>query len=187
MRARGRLGRWRTPGKRLAMKDVGRSLTGFVVSAASLGVLMICSPLSSASAEETYVAKSQEDIEILSLVLASEVRASNWTKNEVICFSIDGLDPSPQLVKALRQRGLRMRSSAEWSKKFNCGFEVQLEHAQSSSVEGVKVRSRVVDLREINRGEGDLALLQRAGEYSLRKVHGKWSIAQYIAKMPAPH
>ena len=79
--------------------------------------------------------------------------------------------------------GSNVRSSAEWTKKFNCGFEVQMEYSGFDS-QSVKVRSRVVDLREINKGEGDLALLLRDGEYSLKKNDGRWSIQEYVAKLP---
>ena len=41
----------------------------------------------------------------------------------------------------------------------------------------------MVDLREINKGEGDLALLLRDGEYSLKKNDGRWSIQEYVAKL----
>lgn len=35
---------------------------------------------------------------------------------------------------------------------------------------------------EINKGEGDLALLQRDGEYSVMKIEWKWSINEYVNK-----
>jgi hypothetical protein len=73
-----------------------------------------------------------------------------------------------------------VRSSAEWAKKFNCGFELQLEYTQFDLSQSVKVRSKVVDLREINKGEGDLAILLKDGEYSLRRVNGKWSVSEYV-------
>ena len=46
----------------------------------------------------------------------------------------------------------------------------------------IKVRSKVIDLREINTGDAHIATLLKAGEYSLQKVDGKWSIKGYLAK-----
>lgn len=132
--------------------------------------------------ERTYVHQSKEEVEALSLVVASEIKANNWTKSELICFSVNGLDPSASLVKSLRQRNLNVRSSAEWTKRFNCGFELQLEYTQFDLSRSIKVRSKVVDLREINSGEGDLALLLKDGEYSCQKVGGKWRISEYVTK-----
>jgi len=116
------------------------------------------------------------------LVIASEIKANNWVKSELICFSVNSLDPTAELVKSLRQRKFNVRSSAEWAKKFNCGFELQLEYTQFDISQSVKVRSKVVDLREINKREGDLAILLKDGEYSLRRVNGKWSVSEYVAK-----
>jgi hypothetical protein len=82
----------------------------------------------------------------------------------------------------LRQRNLNVRSSGEWAKKFNCAFELQLEYIQSDLSQSVIVRSKVVDLREINKGEGDLAILLKDGEYSLRRVDGKWSVSKYVTE-----
>ena len=132
--------------------------------------------------EQTYTPRSEEEVEVLSLVLASEIKANNWTPSELICFSVNGLDPSAALVKSLRQRYSNVRSAAEWQKKFNCGFELQLEYTRFDPPKNIKVRSRVVDLREINKGEGDLAILLKDGEYSLQKVGSKWSIKDYSAK-----
>jgi hypothetical protein len=75
-----------------------------------------------------------------------------------------------------------VRSTAEWSKKFNCGFELQLDYTQFDVSGSAKVRSKVIDLREINKGEGHIATLLKAGEYSLQKVDRKWSIKGYVAK-----
>lgn len=90
-------------------------------------LLPYCSVLGVASSEKTYTPKSEEEVDVLSLVIAAEVKGNNWTKNELICFSVEGSYPSPKLVKSLRHRDLNMRSSVEWAKKFNCGFELQLE------------------------------------------------------------
>jgi hypothetical protein len=135
--------------------------------------------------KQTYTFRNGEEVDVLSLVLAAQIKANHWAKSELICFSINGLDPSAALVKSLRQRHSNVRSAAEWPKKFNCSFELQLEHTQFDVGRNIKVRSKVVDLRDINKGEGDLAILLKDGEYSLQKVDGKWSINDYAAK-PLP-
>jgi hypothetical protein len=143
-------------------------------------IIVTCPPTKVAASQQTYIPKSEEEVEVLTLVVASEVKANGWKQSEIVCFSINGLDPSATLVEALRRRKLRVRSSAEWAKKFNCGFELQLEYSQLDSSESAKVRSKVVDLREINSGQGDLALLQKDGEYLLKKENTKWSISEYL-------
>jgi hypothetical protein len=128
----------------------------------------------------TYSPKGGDEIEILSLVLEFEVEANRWTKTDLICFSVGQMDPSPKLVKTLRQRKLNLCSSAEWPKKFNCGFEVRMQFVSLDTSQSARVHAEVADYRDINTGQGDLALLQRAGEYTLRKIDGKWSISGYI-------
>jgi hypothetical protein len=140
-----------------------------------LCVLLFYSALTGASSDKTYMPKSEEELDVLSLVLTSEIKANNWAKNELICFSVDGLDPSSKLLKALRRRDFNVRSSSEWGKKFNCGFELQLEYTQFDLSGDIKVRSKVVDLREVNKGEAHIAILVKDGEYSLQKVDGQWS------------
>lgn len=161
-----------------------RAFLRVVISTVSLCAVIVCSAPTADPTEKTYTPKNEEEVQALSLILTSEMKANNWKKNEVICFSINGQDPSPKSVKSLRQRGLNVPSSAEWTKKFNCEFEVQLEYSGFDS-QSVNVRSKVVDLREINGGDGDLALLRRDGEYSLKKKEGRWSIQEYVAKLPA--
>lgn len=146
-------------------------------------VMVLCGLGQNALAnEQTYTPRSEEEVEVLSLVVASEIKANNWTKSEQICLSVNGLDPSVPLVKSLRQRYSNLRSAAEWQKKFNCGFELQLDYVHFDLPKNIKVRSKVVDLREINRGEGPSAILLKDGEYSLQKVGSKWSIKGYAAK-----
>ena len=144
-------------------------------------LLPYCSVLGFVPSENTHLPKGEEEVEVLSLIIAAELKANNLTKSELICFSVEGSYPSRELVRSLRQRDLNVRSSAEWSKKFNCGFELQLEYAQVDLSKSMKVRSKVVDLREINTGQGDLALLQKDGEYLLKKENTKWSISGYLA------
>jgi hypothetical protein len=121
-------------------------------SGLAVTLLMISFALNLISGEKTYLSKSEEEVQILSLVLADEIKTNNLAPSGTICFSIGGLDPDPSLVKSIRRRGLKVRGSAEWSKKFNCGFEVQMEYAHFDLSESVKIRSKVMDLREINTG-----------------------------------
>jgi NTF2 fold immunity protein len=151
-----------------------------------LGFLLSCIPLTGASSGKTYTPKAAAELDVLSLVIASEIKANNWKNNELICFSVGGLNPSSKLLRALRQRGFNMRSSGEWAKKFNCGFELQLEYTQFDLSRSIKVRSKLIDLREINKGEGDLALLEKDGEYSMQKIDEKWSISDYTPKPQPP-
>ncbi|SRR6266849_2809649 len=144
-----------------------------------LSMLVICSP-SVASHETTYTVQNAEIVDVLSLVFGAEVKANGWTKDIVVCFSINRLDPKPSLVKSLRQRKLKVRSSGEWAKKFNCGFELQLELPEVNAQKSMKVTAKVLDLRDINTGRGDLAILGRDGEYLLTKIDTKWSITEYV-------
>lgn len=144
-------------------------------------LLPYCSVLGFVPSENAHLPKGEEEVEVLSLIIAAELKANNLTKSELICFSVEGSYPSRELVKSLRQRDFNVCSSAEWSKKFNCGFELQLEYAQVDLSKSMKVRSKVVDLREINTGQGDLALLQNDGEYLLKKENTQWSISGYLA------
>lgn len=138
--------------------------------------------LNAVGSAQTYTPRSQEEAEVLSLVVAHEMKANSWSKSELICLSINGLDPTAALVKSLRQRNLNVRSSSEWTKKSNCGFELQLEYTQLDLSQSVKVRSKVLDLREIHNGEAHIATLMKDGGYSLRRAEGKWSISQYSPK-----
>jgi hypothetical protein len=58
---------------------------------------------------------------------------------------------------------------------------VQLQYPQFD-LSAIKVRSNVIDLREINNGTGHFAALIKDGEYSLKKIHGEWSVKGYSAK-----
>ncbi len=133
------------------------------------------------SAEKTYSPKSAGETEILSLVLKSEVEPNKWTRKDKICFSVEDMDPSPKLVERLRKQDLNVCSSAEWRKKFNCGFEVRLRFANYDKSQSARVHAEVQDLREINEGVGHIAVQLRNGEYSVRKIDGKWSISEYIS------
>jgi hypothetical protein len=132
------------------------------------------------SDETAYTPKSGNEIQILSLVLRSEIVASKWTKKDLICFSVQQMALGPVLVKALRRPNLNVYSSAEWPKKFNCSFEVRVRFGHFDRSQSPRVHVEVMDYRNINDGEGDLAVLQRTGEYAIRKIDGKWSISGYV-------
>ncbi|HSY32960.1 MAG TPA: hypothetical protein VLA42_13310 [Verrucomicrobiae bacterium] len=132
------------------------------------------------SDEKTYTPKSGDEIEVLSLVLSSEVLTNKWAKRDLVCFSVAEMDPSPNLVKALRQRNLNVCSSAEWPKKFNCGFEVRMQFMSNNMSQSARVHTKIQDLRDINAGVGHIAVRLRDGEYVLRKINGKWSISEYL-------
>ena len=134
------------------------------------------------SAEKTYSSKSASETEVLALVLKSEVEANKWTIKDKICFSVEEMDPSPKLVRKLREQHLNVCSSAEWRKKFNCGFEVLLRFVDFDDSKSARVHAEVQDLREINEGVGHIAIRQREGDYLIRKIDGKWSISGYIAR-----
>jgi hypothetical protein len=154
-------------------------------SALSALVLILGGVLSIKASEKEYVPRSEEEVEILSLVVGSEIKANNWPNSTIVCFTVDGLDPSAKLTKPIRDRYVNVRSSAEWAKRFNCSFELQLEYAQFDLSGEIKVRSKVLDLREINKGTGHIAVLMKDGEYSLEKVRGKWSVKGYASNVLA--
>jgi tetratricopeptide (TPR) repeat protein len=131
------------------------------------------------ASNETYSPRSADEIEILSVLLKAEFQANKWTKNERICFSVKGLDPSPELVETLRQH-LNVCSSAEWRSKFDCGFEVRIQYPSFDLSQGKDIRVQVLDNREINQGTGDLAVILRDVGYTLHKSDGKWSVTDCI-------
>lgn len=113
------------------------------------------------------------------MVVSAEMGANNLTKNDFICLSVDGLRPSPEFVKALRQRHLNVYSSAEQSEKFNCDFELQLENVKFDTAESVEVRSKLFDLRSNEKAEGHRTLIED-GEYVVKKFeNGYWWIREY--------
>jgi hypothetical protein len=84
------------------------------------------------ASNETYSPRSADEIGILSVLLKAEFQANKWTKNERTCFSVKGLDPSPELVETLRQH-LNVCSSAEWRSKFDCGYPSIMKNDLSGS------------------------------------------------------
>jgi hypothetical protein len=123
--------------------------------------------------------KTNEETEVFAVVLKAEVVANGWTGKDLICLAVDGKDAGKQLVEALRRHELHVCSEAEWRRNFSCGFGVLLEPVKFESSEAARVWFSSADYREIKKGEGDLAIRLRQGEYSLRKTDGRWSIAQY--------
>jgi hypothetical protein len=73
-----------------------------------------------------------------------------------------------------------MCSSAEWRKKFDCGFEVRIEYPSFDLSQGNDIRVQVLDNREINQGTGDLAVILRDVDYSLHKSDGKWLVTDCV-------
>ncbi len=143
-------------------------------------LVVTCFVLPASCSERTYSPKRTDKIEVLSLVLASEVQANNWAKDDLICFSVDGKDPANKLVNTLRQRGLNVGNPAEWRRKFTCGFHVRLTFIDSDSSELARIRAEISDLREINSGAEHFAVRFRDGQYLVRKNGRTWAISDYL-------
>jgi tetratricopeptide (TPR) repeat protein len=131
------------------------------------------------TSDETYSPGSKDETEVLSVVLKSEFQANNWTKKDRICFSVKGLDPSSELVKTLHEH-LNVSSSAEWRKRFDCGFEVRVEYPDFELSQGRDIRVQIIDLREINQGVAHIAVIARDVEYTLHKSDGKWLVSDCV-------
>jgi hypothetical protein len=149
-------------------------------SPATLLIVMSCFALAAISAEGTYSPKNAEEVEIISLVLASEVKANNWTKDKLFCFAIEGKDPDKNLVRTLRQAGLNVRSLADWRKNFTCGFLVYLRFISFDPSQTARIHAETADVREINNGDAHIAVRLRDGVYTARKAGGKWTISDYL-------
>jgi len=147
--------------------------------ATALG-LAICCALSVNAAEKTYAARNADVVEVISLVLASEVRANNWTKDDLICLSIDDRDPDRKLVDTLRQSSSNVRRLSDWRKSFRCGYHVYLRFVEFDQSQAARLRADVADVREINSGDAHFAVRLRNGVYAVRKSEGKWSISDYV-------
>jgi len=132
------------------------------------------------SAGKTYSPKNADEVEVISLVLASEARANKWTKDDLICLSIEYEDPDKKLVKTLRQHGLNVCRLSEWHKNLACGFHINLRITSFGPSQAGSLHAEVVDVREINSGVAHIAVRRRDGEYSVRKTEGKWSIGDYV-------
>ena len=148
-------------------------------SSAVLVALILFSIAPISSAGDYYSIKSKEEVDIFAVVMQAESESSAWTKQELICFDVDGQWPDKKLVHALRRQHLNVRSEAEWHKNFACGFTVRLQPVEFESPEAARVRVSTIDNREINSGQSDIALIIRDGEYSLRSADSRWSITKY--------
>jgi len=159
-----------------ATQTYGKSLG----SLATASIVLVCFALSANSAEKTYSPKNADEVEVISLILASEARANNWTKDDLICFSIDDQDPDKKLVKTLRQHGLNVCRLSEWRKSFSCGFHVRVRFISFDASQTARLHAEIADVREINSGNAHLAVRLRDGEYTLRKTEGKWTLGDYV-------
>ena len=126
--------------------------------------------------------RNNDEIEIYAEALQSEVTANQWTDKDVICFSIDGKDPSKKLVEVLRNHKLNVCSLGEWPKKTACSYSVWLELVTFDSDDDARIRIQSSDLRDINTGSAHFATELRQGEYSLKKVDGRWTVAAFTPK-----
>ena len=143
-------------------------------------VVVVFFAVAANSAHDIYTPKDPNEVDIFSAVLSAEVKANNWTKRDPICFSVNALDPDKKLVKDIRLHGLNVRSSADWRRSFSCGFQVDFQIIDLALPDAARIRAGVDDFRDINTGEGDLGILVRKGEYSLRRTEGKWNVAEYV-------
>jgi hypothetical protein len=146
-----------------------------------LGVVIVLLFAAHAGADD-YRAKNNDEINILTVALGSEVSANNWAKSDLICFSIDGKNPSKKLVDVLRRRKLNVCSQGEWRRKLACGFSVWLEPVIFDSAEEARIRFQSTDLRQVNTGEVHFVTSLREGEYSVKKTGKAWSIVRYTPK-----
>jgi hypothetical protein len=142
-------------------------------------VLLTCFALSADTAEKSSSAYNADEVEVISFVLASEVRANNWTKDDLVCVSIDDKDPDKKLVKTLRERGLNVCKASDWQKHLSCGFQVYMRLNSDVPSQRTRVHAATADVREVNSGVAHVAVRLRDGEYSLRKTEGKWTLADY--------
>src|ERR1700722_19122 len=163
-----------------------KKLNAVNVSCAIL--LVLCSMSAALGADKTYQLHDESEAQLISLVLKSEIEANSWTPKELICFSVEGLNPSSDLVKNLRKDHLNVCSVGEWEKLFNCGFEVRLkyEYTNPSALKTTLVHVEVLDLRDINAGSGHIATTGRTGNYSIVKTDGNWTVKEYIPAKRAP-
>jgi len=151
-------------------------------------LLVLCSMSAALGADKTYQLHDESEAQLISLVLKSEIEANSWTPKELICFSVQGLNPTSDLVKNLRKDDLNVGSLAEWEKRFNCAFEVRLkyEYTTLTTLKSTLVHVEVLDLRDINAGSGHIATTGRTGNYSVVKTDGKWTVKEYIPAKRAP-
>jgi hypothetical protein len=143
-------------------------------------VLLTCLALGAETAEKAYSTHNADEVEVISLVLASEVRANNWTKDDLVCVSIDDKDPDKKLVKTLREHGLNVCKASDWHRNLACGFRIDVRFISIDPYQTARLHAATADFREINSGVAHVAVRLRDGEYSFRKTEGRWTLADYI-------
>ena len=136
--------------------------------------------LSASSAEKAYSPRNADEVEVISLVLATEAKANNWAKADPICLSIENKDPDKKLVQTLRQNGLNICKLSEWRKTFDCRFHVYLRFVGLDASQTARLHVETADVSEINRGDAHVAVRLREGEYIAVKTEGKWYISDYV-------
>ncbi len=156
----------RTFGKSLQFLAIGLLLLGYLADSAI-------------SAEKTYSPKNADEVEVISLALASEVKANNWTKRDLICVSVEHKDPDKKLLKTLKQYGLNVCKASDWQRDFSCGFHIDMHLSNIDASQTSRLHATTVDLREINNGDAHIAVTLREGDYSFRKNDGKWTVTDY--------
>ena len=157
-------------------RTFGNVLTGFTAAL----LFWACFSLDANSTEKAHYANNADEVEVISIVLAAEAKANNWTKDDLICVSIDDKDPDRKLVKTLRKHGLKVCKASDWHRNFSCGFHVDMRFINLDPSQTARLHATTVDVREINGGVAHVAVKLRDGEYSFRKTEGKWTLADYI-------
>jgi hypothetical protein len=71
-------------------------------------------------------------------------------------------------------------SSAQWRKKFDCGFELLVDFSDFELSQGKDIRVQTIDLREINQGVAHIAVIVRDVKYSLHKSNGRWLVSDCV-------
>jgi hypothetical protein len=132
------------------------------------------------SRENTYSPKSEDEVEALSVVVFEEIGANNATEDHSICFSVDGLRPSPQFVESLRQQNVNVCNSKEQREKSDRSIDLRLENVESDLPKNIiTVRSKVFALRA-KESQDNLVMLED-GDYVMEKVaKGLWWIKKYV-------
>jgi hypothetical protein len=143
-------------------------------------VLLTCVALTAQTTEKAYSPHNADEVEVISLVLASEVRANNWTKDDLVCVSIDDKDPDKKLVKTFREHGLNVCKASDWHRNLACGFRIDMRLISIDPSQTARLHAVTADFREINRGVAHVAVRLRDGEYSFRKTEGQWTLANYM-------
>jgi hypothetical protein len=149
-------------------------------NAAPALICVACFGLNANSSARAYSPKNADEVEVISLVVTSEAKANNWTRDDLICLSIENKDPDRELVKTLRQKGVNICRLSEWRKNFGCPFHVHLRFTGIVQSQTARLRAESADVREINSGNAHVAVRLKDGEYTAHKTEGKWFIVDYI-------